>query len=186
VGRQPRSHGLSARWAEDLPDVAQAYAARWALGVQRQHDRLKAGPDEYGDDGLILDAIQYTVCLRNLMRAAYLIHDTLHPHDPGYVEYWLKDFERRCPGIVAARDWLEHFDEYALGIGKAQRKRGRPRTPLRLKLDRSPEGDWTMTLVAAGRRIVIDLARATAAAADLWIALNIARDVADEERPEPP
>lgn len=121
--------------------VASGYAGMWALGVARQHERLSAEPDQYGDEGVSLDALNYVICLRNFIRSAHLVHDALHPHDLGYVAYWLKDFERRCPSVVSARNFLEHFDEYVLGLGREQR--GRPRTPLRIRLVGCPKhGDW--------------------------------------------
>ncbi|MQA27514.1 MAG: hypothetical protein GEU94_19085, partial [Micromonosporaceae bacterium] len=140
---------------------------------------MKAGADVDGEAGLRLDAIYYVICLRNLMRAAHLVLDALHPNDFGYPEYWLRRLERTCPGVVTARNFLEHFDEYALGLGAAQRSRN-VRTPLRVRLDRTPSDDWKLILVVAGRRIVIDLEGTTAAAADLWIGLTIAQDAADD------
>lgn len=155
------------------------------MGVQRQHERLKRGDDAYGEDGALLDAIQYVICLRNLIRAAHLVQDALQPYGNTYVRYWLRYLHKHAPGVITARNLLEHSDEYALGLGRVQA--GRFRTPLRVKIDRSLKDSWKIVLVASGRRIAIDLDRATEAAAQLCIGLAIAQDVADDARamPEP-
>jgi hypothetical protein len=185
VKRKPRAHRLSAKWAQELPRAAQDHAWFWAIGVQRQHERLKQGDDRYGEGGALLDAIQYVICLRNLIRAAHLVQDALHPYGDNYVRYWLRHLHEQAPGVVTARNFLEHFDDYALGLGQV--RAGRFRTPLRVKVDKSREDSWKIVLVASGRRIAIDLDRATEAAAQLCIGLEIAQDVADEMRdmPEP-
>jgi hypothetical protein len=169
---------LAPNWAHALPDAAQGHAAFWALAVYRQHQRLKNDADEYGEAGRLLDAMQYVICLRNVIRSAHLVHDAVQPYDAGYVDYWLRNLQRYAPGVVAARNLLEHFDEYALGLGRV--RRGRSRTPLRVKLDRTGEGRLKLVLVASGRRVAIDLDKATDAAAHLWIGLVSVADAAEE------
>ena len=54
--------------------------------------------------------------LRNLLRIAEVARDV-----PGVSEAKAK-FEAAIPGIKDARDVLEHFDDYALGVGKLQQR----------------------------------------------------------------
>lgn len=59
--------------------MAQLYAGLWSRAVTRQHDRVTAGEDD--KEGQLLDALIYVLCLRNLMRAADLVHDAVAPQD---------------------------------------------------------------------------------------------------------
>ncbi len=65
------------------------------------------------------------ICVRNVWRFASALRD-LNPSAEG-VEY-LSSFEHQLVGASEMRDFLEHFDDYARGTGRAQKK-GRLPTP---------------------------------------------------------
>jgi hypothetical protein len=69
------------------------------------------------------DAALMLLALRNVLRAAeWTAGDlsALPDADEGPQE-WIAEFKRMLPGLVNARDILEHFDDYAAGRGRLQR-----------------------------------------------------------------
>src|ERR1700690_3125322 len=63
------------------------------------------------------------LALRNVLRAAeWTASDlsALPDADEGRQE-WIAEFKRMLPGLVNARDILEHFDDNAAGRGRLQR-----------------------------------------------------------------
>jgi hypothetical protein len=190
MGRKVREPKLGEKWAKDLPGVAQLYAGLWARGLSRQHDRVIAGADD--PEFQVVDAMMYLNCLRNLMRAADLADDVLSPDDFGAAARALEAFKLRCPWIDSARNWIEHFDEYALGLGRDP-KVERYRTPLRVRLLEDDRGH-KFKLTAGGRSLVIDMVETTDAGVDLYLELVQAADIVaefggveptDDETPSP-
>lgn len=168
---------VEGKWARDLPNVAQIYCGLWAAAVGKQFERIKGNAqDGYAQT---IDALFFVFALRNLVRAGDLVHDTLAPDDFEFAEEALERFRIRCPDLVNARDWLEHFDEYLLGIGWGQKGR-RWKTPLRIKLTQTDDNRYEFALIASGRKLTIDLETAMEAAVDLWLDLDQAQSVAEE------
>jgi hypothetical protein len=171
--RQPK---LGEKWQKDLPAVAQIYAGMWARGLAKQHDRVIAGADD--PELQVIDAMLYLNCLRNLMRAADLADDVLSPGDFGAAARALEAFKLRCPWVDSARNWIEHFDEYALGLGRDPKVK-RYQTPLRVRLLEDAKGH-KFKLTAGGRSLVIDMVETTDAGVDLWLDLVQADDIVAE------
>lgn len=91
-----------------------AYSAREAaqrlfhLGLKAHSYRAKA------EAGVLI------LTLRNLLRSAeWLNNESSSGNTYGPA---LDQFHRKLPHLVAARNVLEHFDEYAVGNGRAQRR----------------------------------------------------------------
>jgi hypothetical protein len=62
------------------------------------------------------------LALRNVERAAAWLTRELRQHDEdGDINEVLVAFHEYLPGLVSARNALEHFDEYAVGRGRLQR-----------------------------------------------------------------
>ncbi len=71
------------------------------------------------------DALLLLVALRNVRRAAELVIETesLTKLDARQIlADALARFDATLPGVKAARDVVEHLDEYAIGVGLEQRK----------------------------------------------------------------
>jgi hypothetical protein len=67
------------------------------------------------------DAALMVLSLRNVLRAARWAAQELRPTVGEEVDRILVQFGKYLPGLVDARNALEHFDEYALGRGWLQR-----------------------------------------------------------------
>lgn len=83
-----------------------------SVSPRGQLDSVKAG-----------DAAVMLLALRNVLRAAeWTANDLPAPAcaDDG-PRHWVAEFKRLLPGLVNARDILEHFDDYADGRGRLQR-----------------------------------------------------------------
>jgi hypothetical protein len=80
-------------------------------------ERVKAG-----------DAALLLLALRNVLRAADATARTLStPTDSGETpDEWIAQFKAMLPGLVNARDVLEHFDDYAAGRGRLQKSGPEP------------------------------------------------------------
>ncbi|MBM0256325.1 hypothetical protein [Micromonospora sp. 4G55] len=62
------------------------------------------------------------VALRNVRRAARMAHSHMRvPQAKEQLAEALVDFDLALPGITDARNVVEHFDEYSIGIGQLQR-----------------------------------------------------------------
>lgn len=67
------------------------------------------------------DAALMVLALRNVLRAARWAAEELRSSVGDEADLILEEFNGHLPGLVNARDALEHFDEYALGRGRLQR-----------------------------------------------------------------
>lgn len=67
------------------------------------------------------DAVLMLLALRNVLRAARWAAEEVRPFIGDEADRILERFDRQLPGLVNARDALEHFDEYALGRGRLQK-----------------------------------------------------------------
>jgi hypothetical protein len=66
------------------------------------------------------DAARMVLALRNVLRAANWAAADLGPQVGDRAATVLREFDEAFPGVLNARDALEHFDEYAVGTGRMQ------------------------------------------------------------------
>lgn len=92
----------------------------WALDLCAE--RVRTGRDPHRQ----IDARQFVFMLRQLLLAAELQDEVIRlevrPEIHAAYRCARSAFEQRIPGLVAARDILMHFNEYAVGDGRLQRK----------------------------------------------------------------
>jgi hypothetical protein len=75
-----------------------------------------------GDGSGLPDALLLMVALRNVHRAATMAQDSLQkPEANQRLVDALAAFDAALPGLIEARDVVEHFDEYRIGDGRVQR-----------------------------------------------------------------
>lgn len=67
------------------------------------------------------DAALMVLALRNVFRAARWAAEELRSDVGDEADQILEQFTAHLPGLVDARDALEHFDDYAVGQGRLQR-----------------------------------------------------------------
>jgi hypothetical protein len=92
----------------------------WAVGVLHSAARARSFPlTSEGQLHAETEAAHTLLDLRNLLRAMDWGLARLPADHPVFAE--LEDFHTRFAGVVAARDALEHFDEYSAGNGRHQR-----------------------------------------------------------------
>lgn len=83
------------------------------------------------------DAALMVLAMRNLLRAATFVGRQLEWRAAFDADAVLQRFNDQMPGVVDARDALEHFDEYAIGDGRLQRSN---MVPYEFRLTRSEDG----------------------------------------------
>ena len=83
------------------------------------------------------DAALMVLAMRNLLRAATFVCRQLEWRAAFDADAVLQRFNDQMPGVVDARDALEHFDEYAIGDGRLQRSN---MVPYEFRLTRSEDG----------------------------------------------
>lgn len=176
----PGLHNLDEQWSDGLVEDAFNYAFLWATAMERQHRRLSESDDTQPGD--LADALLYITCLRNTLRAAYFVDEVIGSGDQGFSIYWIRDFERRCPNVIAARNMLEHFDEYAMGRGRLQKGSGQE--PLRIELERVEDDGRVLILRTSSSVLRIELNETTAAAGELMVGLMMAHDQWEESLEE--
>jgi hypothetical protein len=100
------------------PNVALAHARHWAVAVRAQAARVVEGS---GSLQQIPDAFLLIIAVRNVRRAADMALGQLtSTAAKEQLREALDDFAARLPEVVAARDVLEHFDDYSLDVGNLQ------------------------------------------------------------------
>jgi hypothetical protein len=99
-------------------NIAMATAWQWANAARAQMRRVYAangGPHQVTDSHMLL------VAVRNVRRAASMAVEQLATvAAQEQLRAALDDFDAAVPGSGDARNVLEHFDEYSLGIGQLQ------------------------------------------------------------------
>ncbi len=99
-------------------NVALAHAWQWAVAVRAQVARVVEGS---GSLQQIPDAFLLIIAVRNVRRAADMaLRHLTNTAAKDQLREALNDFEAALPGVVNARDVLEHFDDYSLGVGNLQ------------------------------------------------------------------
>lgn len=95
----------------------------WGLALLHAISRAHGHPMTWeGHLHVEMEAAHALLDLRNLLRAVDWGLSGVSPDHPVHADH--AAFNARFPGIVAARDALEHFDEYATGRGRLQRRAG--------------------------------------------------------------
>ena len=104
-------------------NTALSLAWLWAKASEVPAARL------LGDGSGLSDALLLLVALRNVRRAAIMAKKSLRsPTAQQVLTDAVARFDEKLPGVKAARDVIEHLDEYAIGEGLEQ-KRLRDATP---------------------------------------------------------
>jgi hypothetical protein len=99
-----------------LASVGLSHCYIWYRAVASQADRLAT-------TGWVIEGYLCVVALRNLRRAAELVASALDDTDAAAAARTaIGEFDRMLPGMKNARDVLEHFDAYATGTGRLQRR----------------------------------------------------------------
>ena len=83
------------------------------------------------------DTALMVLAMRNLLRGATFVGRQLEWRAAFDADAVLQRFNDQMPGVVDARDALEHFDEYAIGDGRLQRSN---MVPYEFRLTRSEDG----------------------------------------------
>ncbi|MFB7517240.1 hypothetical protein [Streptomyces sp. NPDC056144] len=86
-------------------------------------------------DRAVIDAPYTVMALRHVIRGVRMAHEHLKTEPAKeLLREALGDFDKAVPGGKKARDVIEHFDEYAMGIGYLQQPGGSRR-------DNTPDDD---------------------------------------------
>lgn len=172
---------------EHSANVAMSHAWSWAVAVRAQAARIVDGCGTFQE---VPDAMMMIGAVRNVRRAAAMALQHLST-DVARVQLQeaLDDFDAALPGISAARNVIEHFDEYSVGVGHLQQPEvsSRLRSPdeqlaqqYRIYIDHADK-DPQHPLIRIGP-FVIDLAEAGPAASrlvhEIWAA-----NMTDEGKP---
>jgi hypothetical protein len=97
--------------------LALGHAWLWAMASEIPTARL------LGDGSGLPDALLLLVTLRNVRRAAELAAKSLtRPRAQKILADALEHFDAAVPGVKAARDVIEHMDQYAMGEGREQQR----------------------------------------------------------------
>jgi hypothetical protein len=132
----------------------------WSVSVLTCTERLMAGGQtrpERTTDGLML-----MLAVRNLIRAAdWSANEDAEAIAAQARREVVATFHDRLPNVVAARDVLEHFDEYGAGRGRAQLRAVRAGVPpTRYSFTVTSEGDDVAVLIGPHRFDVAEIRRA--------------------------
>jgi hypothetical protein len=130
------------------------------------------------------DAFLLVVALRNVHRAGAMAAKSLtRPQARQLLADALQEFDAAVPGLVEARDVIEHFDEYTVGQGREQvklTKGGSQLSPAALAEQFAPRlegpvGGWA---VRVGKHL-IEVAKVPDAATRLLAAIRAAAEAED-------
>lgn len=101
----------------DITGRLTAAMVLWVHAAERQRDRILDGSAE--NSQRITDAVFFVIALRNVRLAL----ERLIRLDaaPGYADAIRAIFDESVPSVTDLRHALEHYDEYVLGVGKAQK-----------------------------------------------------------------
>lgn len=99
-------------------NLALSQAWLWTKAAMVPAERLLNGPSSGLPDALLL-----LVALRNVHRAATMaLRHMRNPEAKEHLTDAVAQFDAALPGLVQARDVVEHFDEYVLGDGNIQKR----------------------------------------------------------------
>ena len=92
------------------------FVSRWRVGLELQDKRIRESSDRVLAQ---IDLELYALILRNLIRAVEYADGLT---DGIEIRKALEEFKKSVPGWLNVRDFIEHFDEYAQGNGKLQKR----------------------------------------------------------------
>lgn len=156
------------------------HAYMWAVAVQSHADRILQGLHTMTTVEQMGEAASLTVAVRNVLRAGEMAHLLAEGDQAVKMKQAISEFKTVLPDI-AARDVLEHFDEYEIGIGNAQeiqKKIGRSITDYRLWYKKSV-GSYVFHVGP----LRMDVAVARDAAAQLAAAIALVEPPVDQPAP---
>jgi hypothetical protein len=110
--------------------------------VQGHADRILRGLSNATTVEQMGETASLTVAVRSVLRAGEMARLLAPGEDAARIREAIEEFKRALPDIVAARDVLEHFDDYEIGIGNAQdreRRTGRSTTDYRMSYVKGAE-----------------------------------------------
>jgi hypothetical protein len=139
----------------------------WLLVLQwwRAVDCTRIGLQSSGNDSATPFGPLFFVSLHNLVRAVEFSALSAQPE----VMRSLDDFKRLVPDYKHFRNTVEHFDDYLIGTGAAQRHPWDHdfENIFQLTMSHSESGTWRFGIVRSGRRLTIDIPIAVEAAHQL-------------------
>lgn len=101
---------------DNLPAIAMKHLQQWQTAVVQQADR--ALDSERPDSVREVDAFLLAQALRQVIRAAEMLADTLSDTSQQTgARAAIATFDTDVPAAKAIRDILDHFDDYARGVG---------------------------------------------------------------------
>lgn len=111
----PRFEGDASGWdrLEHLDAVARRFLIKWGHAVALQAERVLDRSRNFGDREV--DAWQFCTAARQLGRAVDMIIEL--PETPPQLHDVIDRFRRNHPNLKLARDVIDHFDDYATGVG---------------------------------------------------------------------
>jgi hypothetical protein len=118
---------VSDEWelTENLHAAALSTGWLWNRAVDTQAERILSGRDQIQQQ---VDVWLLIVSVRQVERAAMLAQRQAKSHvGASIMKTALAEFRLRVPGVVKARDAIEHFDEYLAGVGDRQQPDVNPR-----------------------------------------------------------
>jgi hypothetical protein len=139
-----RREALAAAWN---------HAYVWAVAVQVHADRILHGCNTMTTVEQMGEATFLTVDVRTLLRAGEMARLLATGDEATKMEHAIGEFKKELPDVVAARDVLEHFDDYEVGIGDEQnreRRSGRSITDYRMSYEKGKDS-YVFNVGAAGR-----------------------------------
>lgn len=116
------------------PSVVAGWCHMWFVGAFDQARRCVEYSADEDFGRLELEALLYAQSLNNVRRGACRVL--------GSEAVAVSNFDARVPGLKDARDQIEHFDEYLLGVGRLQRQRSN---------EGQTSSHWWATGVSGGR-----------------------------------
>lgn len=176
-----REQAGSWRYLDHPAALGFSHLGKWSMAVAQQAERvLDSGRDMAlrQTDGYLL-----VLALRQVLRAAYMVRDGLtdenRPEQADVARVALEAFEHLVPDAKNARDVLDHFDDYARGLGNLSHPGvSRPRRSATEEAARSfeifyeagGEGHYVLHLGS----LTIDVAEAQRAVEELHSAMHTA------------
>ncbi|MET8041208.1 hypothetical protein ABZU25_10085 [Micromonospora sp. NPDC005215] len=171
-------------------NLALGQAWLWTKAAMVPAERLLNGPSSGLPDALLL-----LVALRNVHRAATMaLRHMRNPNARKHLADAVAQFDKALPGLVQARDVVEHFDEYVLGDGNIQRRLRREAASNRNDLSEAElaelyaprlRGTGSHPLISIGPH-TIDVTRAPDASTWLLSRIYSAADIEQRKPSDPP
>ena len=162
--------------ASSPEDASERLAAEGLAACYIWNRVLATQADRLASTGFVPEGYVFILALRNLRRAAALVASALtQTKDRQAANAALVEFDLSLPGAKQARDILEHFDDYARGVGNLQRRQPEPVSfPVTVDVGPAAGGGRQMVLNVGEFAVPIADAAATACRlhADIYAAAH--------------